>query len=356
VASAWIIRRERNGRRTYVVRYRLGGREATQLHGGAFRLEREARARRDWIAGELAALRVPDLALLEPERPETFGDVAERWRVSRVDVADGTAATHVVNLGRILPHLGDVPIDRVGVPEVSDLIGSLVKEKLARESIRKTRSTLAMVLDFAGVQPNPARDKSVKLPRAEHVELTPPTADHVEAVHAILSGVNATALLVLDATGMRVTELERLLWGDVDEPAGRWRVRRSVSKTRQARWVPVVPVELFDALMETVPREDRDLSAQVLEGFGADRFRTALTRACRAAGVPEFSPHDLRHRRATLWHVSGVPVVDAAAWLGHSPTEHLRTYAHASLSERREVGYSSMLRSSASRTSMMARS
>ena len=49
--------------------------------------------------------------------------------------------------------------------------------------------------------------------------------------------------------------------------------------------MPVVPVELFDALMATAPREDRNLAAQMLDGFGADRFRTALGRACKAAGV-----------------------------------------------------------------------
>lgn len=44
---------------------------------------------------------------------------------------------------------------------------------------------------------------------------------------------------MLDATGMRVGELERLTWGDLDEPAKRWRVSRAVAKTGQARWVPV---------------------------------------------------------------------------------------------------------------------
>ena len=60
----------------------------------------------------------------------------------------------------------------------------------------------------------------------------------------------------------------------------------------------------------------------------ADRFRTALNGACRATGVPTFSPHDLRHRGASLWHLQGVPLAEAAAWLGHSSLEHLRTYAH----------------------------
>jgi len=60
----------------------------------------------------------------------------------------------------------------------------------ARESIRKTLATLAMVLDFAGVTPNPARDRvAVKLPREDRVEVNPPTAKHVLAVHGILGTV-----------------------------------------------------------------------------------------------------------------------------------------------------------------------
>jgi hypothetical protein len=42
-------------------------------------------------------------------------------------------------------------------------------------------------------------------------------------------------------------------------------------------------------------------------GFGSDRFRTALSRACTAAAVPAFSPHDLRHRRISLLHLGGTP-------------------------------------------------
>src|SRR5690242_4925730 len=121
---------------------------------------------------------------------------------------------------------------------------------------------------------------------------------------------------------MRVGELDALTWGDIDEPAARWRVSQAVAKTRRARWIPVVPVEVFDAVTELVPREDRNLDGRVFAGFGVDRFRTAIARACKAAGVPVFSPHDLRHRRATLWHLQGVPPAEAAAWLGHSATEH----------------------------------
>ena len=57
---------------------------------------------------------------------------------------------------------------------------------LKRESIRKTISTLAQVFDFAKVAPNPARDKTVKLPREDKAEINPPTAEHILAVHHLL--------------------------------------------------------------------------------------------------------------------------------------------------------------------------
>jgi hypothetical protein len=44
-----------------------------------------------------------------------------------------------------------------------------------------------------------------------------------------------------------------------------------------------------------------------VEGVTGDRLRTALTRAATAAGVPVFSPHDLRHRRVSLLHLAGAP-------------------------------------------------
>lgn len=47
----------------------------------------------------------------------------------------------------------------------------------------------------------------------------------------------ALAVLVLDATGMRVGELEEkgLLCGDLDEPNTRRRIRRAVEKGRCGR-------------------------------------------------------------------------------------------------------------------------
>jgi integrase len=345
MATAFIERRKTpNGTTRYLVRYRLGGRETKYLTAGSFKTVREARIRLLWVSGELAAMRIPDIRLVsEPAPVVTLKVVAEAWRASRIDVAEGTSATHRVNLSRIVRVLGSRAIDSIKPADVASFVRTLTEDGLARESIRKTLATLAMVFDFHGVQPNPARDRrTVRLPRDDREEVDPPAAPAVGIVYGLLPTAYRLPLLVLDATGMRVGELEALKWGDIDEPSGRWRVRASTSKTRRARWVPV-DEDVFAAVAATVPREDRDLEAQVFGGFGADRLRTAITRACKAAAIPAFSPHDLRHRRATLWHLSGVPAAEAAAWLGHSAQEHLRTYAHATLTDRTELDYPGLL-------------
>ena len=155
--------------------------------------------------------------------------------------------------------------------------------------------------------PNPARNRVVvKLPREDKSEMVPPTAEQVLSVYRLLPPRYRLPLLVLDATGMRLGEIDGLRWGDVDESRTRWRVSKAVSKTNSARWVGVSPV-LFESIMALCPRDDRTPDRQVFQGFGGDRFRTAITRACTAAGVPTFSPHDLRHRRISLLHLGGVP-------------------------------------------------
>lgn len=246
--SAWVERRPtKSGEPRFVVRYRIGGRESALRFAGSFRTQREAKLRRDAVGGDLAALRVPDVQILE-RRPaaRTLRVVAGEWRASRVDVAQGTATTYEVNLGRILPGLGDRPVAELGVDDVTGLVAELVATGLARESIRKTLTTLAQTLDFAGVTPNPVRDRSVKLPPLDRTEIVPPTAAHVLAVLPVLPPRYRLPVLVLDATGMRVGELERLAWGDVDEQEGRWRVSAAVAKTGRARWVDV-PEPVFRA-------------------------------------------------------------------------------------------------------------
>jgi integrase len=247
------------------VRWTLGGRGARRRYGGSFPRKADANVRAAWIRGELAALRVPDLLLVEPEPAlvKTLTEDAERWQASRVDVAEGTAKTYAVNLGRILPLLGPKPTGEITTEDVQAFVNELHAdgEGLDRESIRKTKSTLAQVLDFAGVQPNPARDPKVKLPRKEPEEPNPPTAEHVEATLRLLPSLYHLPALWLDHSGARVGSVDTLTIGDYDQTRNRIRARAATTKNRRAIWIDLPPA-LAEAIEGALPpRYERDLAA-----------------------------------------------------------------------------------------------
>jgi integrase len=201
-----------------------------------------------------------------------------------------------------------------------------------------------MIFDHAGLTAsNPFRDKiTVKLPREQKTEIVPPTAEHILAVHDLLPTRYRLPMLVLDASGMRLGEIEGLRWGDVDETRSRWRVTQAVSKTNQGRWVQV-PAQLFQAVLDLCPRDDRTPDRKVFQGFGGDRFRTQITRSCTAAGVPVFSPHDLRHRRISLLHLGGVPWARIGEHVGQrNLAVTANTYSHV-LTDEAELDYEGML-------------
>jgi integrase len=345
MASAWIVTRERQQGRSYRVLYRLGGHATPTQHGGQFRSRREAELRKRWINGELAAMRVPDLRLLSVEQPTptTLTTAGEGWLASRIDVAEATRVRNGLEVGRIDRLLGRRPVEGLTPAEVVDFVGALVAEEYARGTIRKTLQTLAMILDRERVHPNPARDKQVKLPRDESAELVPPTAAHVETVYRLLPSRHRLALLWLDWSGARFGSIDKLLVGDYDEPRRRVRLRREITKMRRGVWV-----ELHEELAEAIeaalgPREDRDPEARLFAESGADALRTSIAKACRAAGIPLFSPHDLRHRRISLLHLRGVPWARIGEFVGQrSLSVTADTYSHV-LTDETELDYAVLL-------------
>jgi integrase len=283
-----------------------------------------------------------------PERPEDVvsceRQTSRRWQDSRVDAAEATKIQHRTALNRALPILGDHRIDAFTAQHVADLVVHLHADGKARESIRKTVTALAMVFDHAGISPNPARDRLiVKLPRDESEEPNPPTAEQVAAVYRLIPSKHRLALLFLDWSGARVSAIDRTLVGDYDEARQRLRLRKQTTKTRKALWVELHPV-LAEAIEATLPpREDRDPEARLFSESGADALRTAIAKACRAAAIPLWSPHDLRHRRVSLLHLRGVPWARIGEWVGQKNLSVTAdTYTHV-LSDEAELDYGELL-------------
>jgi len=82
--------------------------------------------------------------------------------------------------------------------------------------VRKYLGTLRQVLDFADLDPNPARDRRVKLPRREQNIPNPPSAAEVATIVEKRSAALAAGDPCPRADGHEIGELIGLEWGDVD--------------------------------------------------------------------------------------------------------------------------------------------
>lgn len=134
--------------------------------------------------------------------------------------------------------------------------------------------------------------------------------------------------IVIEQGALRLREATGLTWGDVDAAGLRLRLPRSATKAGTNGWV-YLPQWCIDEIEDTCPFEDRVPGRRVFPGITEASALRAMSRACVLAKVPHCHPHDLRHRRTTIWHQSGVSARDLAERAGHSkPSMSLDVYSH----------------------------
>ena len=191
--SVYVERRTNDRGNSYRVRYRVGGRESALLYGGAFRTKGDADSRARWIAGEIAAMRVPELsALAESAATVSVRVAADRWRESRIDVAQATRETLRKSVAHAVASFGNRDPATLTAQEIAAWVGELA-ERLAPGTVEKALGALRQLLDHVGVEPNPARDRRVRLPRRRREEIEPPTVAEVEAIVAARPSLAAPA-------------------------------------------------------------------------------------------------------------------------------------------------------------------
>ena len=295
MASASITKRGQK----YVVRYRLGGRAYPIVHAGSFDTKKDADKRLTIVKAELALGRNPEIML--DRMRETpgggavrFSDVAERYRLSRVDVAAETLDGIAVHARLLDKTFGDADPAAIRWQDVQEWIAGL---SMKPGSVRRYLGTLKLILDYGGIDPNPARDGRVKLPKMGREDVNPPSAGDVEAIKAHISKRYRLAFETLAATGMRVGELYALLWCDVDIARSRFRVKDGKSAAAR-RWV-AVPSETHDHGVRGDAADDR-----VPSGRCSWVAQTRSLPRCAERACPPRSPITIHTIYATDTRVS----------------------------------------------------
>jgi integrase len=154
--------------------------------------------------------------------------------------------------------------------------------------------------------------------------------------HAVSPLMRALITAALE-TGCRVGELLALTWADVKWDDNLLLLPAAITKTREARGVPISQnlKAVLDLRRHAPDGTDHAASARVFGNECAESVRYWRVRedwrlTCEAAGVHGVNFHDLRRTSASMLRMSGAPDHVVAAWLGHSNISTTSRYLRAS--------------------------
>ena len=327
------IRRRRTKTRgtTWHVRYRLGGRGAREVHDSVWTTKTHAANRLAVVMDALSKGHIiPPVGPVVPVEARTLRGLLEQYAADRHDVSDVQRRRywHATNA---LGVLADRDPDTLRPADIRGWVTDLAGRK-APDTVRAYFGVMRAALDHAEVTPNPARHHTIRMPKARTDEVNPPSTREWMALRDTLPTRYRLAAMVLEGTGLRLEEAMRLTWGDVDLTGGRLRVAGTKSRAAR-RWVPLEPL-LQRAVEGSCPLEDRGPDRPVLVGVSGNGLRHAMYQAARLAGVPTYSPHDLRHRYISLLVASGCPLPIVRQTAGHTTSRMtLDVYSHVMVDE-----------------------
>jgi integrase len=136
-------------------------------------------------------------------------------------------------------------------------------------------------------------------------------------------------LLALN-TGLRRGELFNLRWRDVDVLRALLTVEGASAKSGQSRHIPLNS-EALDVLRRWAGSSTVPAERFVFPGAEGERFediKGAWLPLVKAAKVPAFTFHDLRHTFASKLVMAGVDLNTVRELLGHSDIKMTLRYAH----------------------------
>jgi integrase len=237
----------------------------------------------------------------------------------------------------LLPRLGHLRIDRIGMREVEALKAALLQRGLAAKSVNNIVALLGRMLRYAvevGVLGVAPRTRLLRVPQqpfdflafAEYARL-------LDAARAEPEGY--AAILFAGDTGARMGELLALTWDDVDLKAGTVRISRSDwmgqvtgTKTGRVRTVPLTQRLRKALAAHRHLRGPRVFSRDDGAPWTKEVLRALLPRVCRAAGLRRMRWHSLRHTFASHLAMTGAHPREIQELGGWSTLGMVERYTH----------------------------
>ena len=314
----------KKGLKLWRVRYRRPDGKSTDKSG--FRTKREATL---WL-NNLEVAKSEGNYINPAAGKATVRDLGTAWMARQADwkpsyryTMESTWETHV------LPKWGDYQVSKITRADVQEWVAGLDR---SRSVTSRCVTILSSILDDA------VADSLIHSNRATNIAL-PKTSkkprvylDHkqVEAF-AIAAGENGVIIRTLAYTGLRWGELAGLHGPDVDTVGRRIHVNRNAvqvgsrivvgtPKTHELRTVPIpafLAVELLERVGEGIVFPSRAGGYQRAPR-ASEAKRSWWRTAVLESGIPDVTPHGLRHTAASLAIQAGAHVKAVQRMLGHS--------------------------------------
>jgi excisionase family DNA binding protein len=273
-----------------------------------------------------------------------FSDLASRWRAGVVPTLRSTTATNYIYTldSHLLPSFGRREIKSIARFDV-ELFLAEKAQKYSRATLHSMRVVLSRVFSWAvsggWMEKNPCA--GIQLPQAPtKVKRTVLKPEQVTALAAKLQEPYATLVLLLGATGLRISEAVGVKREDFDGNVLRLRHRfyqgnaggeyGQLKTEKSARNLPL-PGWLADRVKGLAKGEGYCFRSQSKEGTPINQ-KNALRRyihpACKELGFRIGGWHDLRHT-VTTWALKTYPTKIVSEMLGHSNAKTtLDVYGH----------------------------
>ena len=278
---------------------------------------------------------------------ETVAIWFDEFMRSRV-LRETTYANYRYTFSLLEPSLGDVALTDLAEADLRRAYAGLVSAGFSTSTIRSAHDRLKTALKMAVREAKVARNcaENVLPPKGKDAKATDIwTFDQLQCFARYVSAERDRAMWgIWMTTGLRRGELCGLKWSKVNFETNELRIdwQRTLTmtgeivegevKTKKANRVVTPPGSVMSGLKEwqlAQPPSEYAFTSRYHHPYYPGSFEKRLKALARRAGLPEISPHDLRHTFGTRAVENGMEIKLLSTLMGHARVETtLNLYVH----------------------------
>jgi len=257
----------------------------------------------------------------------TFSDFMEQFRQNYMNWGETTWRGNESRLQILIVEFGTEPLTAITPQRIESFLARRREQNgntvaTANRYLATLKTILKMAVRWGYLVVNPA--DSIKLSREQS---RVPEALHYEELERLLAELPPHIRLLATfaaETGMRVSEMKRLMWNDVDLKRREIAVRES--KNDDCRRIPMSD-KVYQIIVDLM-QDNPDPQIRSLHVLKMVDMREHLDKAAGKVGLGHVHPHMFRHTFATILLDRAVPINDVQYLMGHKTPIMTQRYDH----------------------------